>query len=60
MYTELVEGDTSKERSQDGSTVATVGIKKLLIDVSNMCCVDCFCYATLISYSTLQFRVLLK
>ena len=48
MYTELVEGENGKVKPQDGSTAAAVGIKKLLIDVSDVFCVGLFCYSTLI------------
>ena len=35
MYTELVEGENGKVQPQDSSAAAAVGIKKLLIDVSD-------------------------
>ena len=46
MYTELVEGENGKV--QDSSSVAAVGFKKLLVDVSDISCADFFCFGTLV------------
>jgi len=58
MYTQLVEGDNGKAQSQDSSTVATVGIKKFLIDVSNISWLISLCYYTSVFCLTLQFYIL--
>ena len=48
MYTELVEGENGKVQPQDSSAAAAVGIKKLLIDVSDISFVKFFCYCPLV------------
>jgi len=58
MYTELVEGDNGKVRPQDSSSAPVAGIRKLLIDVSDVIHVDLFCYCTLVFCLTVPFYVL--
>jgi len=51
LYTELVEGERDIENPQDNSTAA-VGVKKLLIDVSNHAIALSQCSVLVVTLST--------